>query len=74
MTKFGSEDDSGFIAVTGELNRWMKEVRQSSMVDGTIKLEQRVRSPASTSTVGKDIEDCLIQIRELEESIRMTLG
>ena len=48
-------------------------MRQSSMADRIIKQEQQVRDPASTSTVGKDIENCLKQIRELEESIRMTL-
>ena len=74
MTKFGSEDDPGFIAVAGELRRWMKELRQSSMVDGIKKQEQRVRSPATTCTMGEDVENCLIQIRELEESVRMTLG
>ena len=74
MTKFGSEDDPGFIAVAGELRRWMKELGRSSMVDRIMKQEQRVRSPATTSTVGEDVENCLIQIRELEDSIRTTLG
>jgi hypothetical protein len=74
MTKFGSENDPGFIAVAGELRRWMKEFRQSGGVDDIIKQEQRVQSPATTSTVGEDIENCLTQIQELKESIRMTLG
>ena len=26
MTRFESEDDPGFIAITGELRRWTKEV------------------------------------------------
>ena len=26
MTRFESEDDPGFIAITGELRRWIKEV------------------------------------------------
>jgi hypothetical protein len=73
MTKFGSEDDAGFIAVAGELRRWMRELRQSSMVDGIMKQEQRVRSPATTYTMGEDIENCLMQIQELKESINMTL-
>jgi hypothetical protein len=74
MTKFGSEDDAGFIAVVGELRRWMKELRPPSMVDGIVKQGQRVRSPVTTFTMGEDIENCSIQIRELKESIRMTLG
>ena len=29
MTKFVSEDDPGFVAVAGELRRWMKEINTS---------------------------------------------
>ena len=29
MTKFNSEDDAGFKAVTGELRRWAKELGES---------------------------------------------
>lgn len=32
MTKFASEDDPGFVAVAGELRRWIKELK---MVPGT---------------------------------------
>ena len=50
----------------------MKELRHSNIVDGIMKQEQRVQSP--TSATGEDIENYLIQIQELKESIRMTLG
>jgi len=33
MTKFGDVEDPGFIAVTGELRRWIKSISQSQIVD-----------------------------------------
>ena len=39
MTKFVDADDPGFVAVSGELRRWVKEIsatdKQSSAIRGT---------------------------------------
>jgi hypothetical protein len=35
MTKFESEDDPGFIAVTGEIHRWLKQLRKGDTAKGT---------------------------------------
>ena len=41
MTKFASTDDAGFLAVCGELRRWIKEIAQATTHDGRNELEGR---------------------------------
>jgi hypothetical protein len=39
MTKFGSFEDPGFIAVCGELRRWLKELRVVGGIEITAPAE-----------------------------------
>jgi hypothetical protein len=48
MTKFGSEDDEGFIAVTGELRRWLTQERAEQERTRTITDQERLKAILGT--------------------------
>ena len=41
MTKFSSTDDAGFLAICGELRRWIKEISQAATDDGRNEIDGR---------------------------------
>ena len=55
MTKFESEDDPGFVAVVGELRRWIRDLSQPSVPDDRPIQGQRTHSPATLEQSGSGI-------------------
>ena len=53
MTKFKSEDDPGFIAVVGELCRWIGDASQSSMADDGTMHGPQTQSPNAARKRGR---------------------
>lgn len=47
MKKFESEDDPGFVAVVGELRRWIRDLDQSSVADGRKMQELLIQGPTT---------------------------
>ena len=50
MTKFDSTDDTGFLAIYGELRRWIKEISQKAAHDRRDELERRDGRQTSAAT------------------------
>jgi hypothetical protein len=55
MTKFESEDDPGFVAVVGELRRWIRDLSQPSVLDDRPIQGQRTHGPATLEQSGSGI-------------------
>ena len=49
MTKFASMDDAGFVAVCGELRRWIKEISRAAMHDGRKERDERDKRRTSAT-------------------------
>ena len=49
MTKFDSTDDAGFLAICGELRRWIKEISRTAAHDGRDELGRRDDREASAA-------------------------
>ena len=55
MTKFESEDDPGFVAMVGELRRWIRDLSQLSVPDDRPTKRQRTHGPATLEQSGSGI-------------------
>lgn len=49
MAKFESENDPGFIAVTGEIHRWIKQLKNGESVKAT---KEKGQNESALSTIG----------------------
>jgi hypothetical protein len=57
MTKFESDDDPGFVAVVGELRRWIRDLSQSSVRDDSPIQGQRTHGATTLKQSGSGISE-----------------